>query len=156
MLWRQFFSNGNICRSHTEWFDCLKWRPTGAVVFSWDGWVTVPLWPRNLSLNDLLVSPMYWGLVGQALPPFLQVMQYTKSVVLQVILSLIFTFSPVEEHVISLIILSLNSRWSHTGQLFCQHGLNPESGPADLVLLTGLLAGSLALTSISPMLCTLW
>ena len=32
-----------------------------------------------------------------------------------------FTFSPVEKHVISLIILSLNSRWSHTGQLCCLH-----------------------------------
>ena len=29
--------------------------------------------------------------------------------------------SPVEEHVISLIILTLNSRWSHTGQVCCLH-----------------------------------
>ena len=122
--WRTF-SMGTISRSQIEWPEPLKWAPTGAEVFSWEGWMIVPLWPRNLSLNDFFVSPIYCGLFGQVLPPLLHVIQYITFVELQVSLSLISISSPVAEQVMLVTIFFFSLSCSHTGHLGSSQGLKP-------------------------------
>ena len=88
-------SNGVKFKSHTEWLDCLKCRPTGAVVLTWDGCMTMHLCSLILSLACCPVSPMYCGCSGHNLPPLVYVMQQIKLVDEHVMLLLICTCSPV-------------------------------------------------------------
>ena len=91
-------------------------------------WVTVPLCPLALSFTCLPVSPMYWGCVGQILPPRLQVIQYTTLVEVQVNLPLTLTSSPVAEHFTE-VTTFFSLKWSHTGQLDCLQGWKPSPFP---------------------------
>ena len=142
-----------ISRSHTEWHWLLKCTPTGAIVFMWHCWTTVPLRPLFLSFSSLQVSPMYWGCAGHTLPPLLLLLQHTTLDKMQVSLPLTWTFSPVTEHLTFLIIFDLFRRRLQTEQLDCQQGVNPSWSLVRL--LATLPVSNLALNSISHRFWTL-